>query len=460
MSIEQFFISNISNDLNHEEALKDILQSAESVIVIAPFITRYGIDLLRSTLSTEATLKIITELNPRGIASGSQSPRLLKEISERPNTEVYFTTNGKLHSKIYFADDNVFITSGNLTQGGLKNNFETGILFSSKTKNRVSDKLKEEIISRLRKDLIPYIEKSAFKLNDSSIAPFIEFECSDKLREFKDFIKETEEELPSNGFATFMRDFGGRPVETEILASLKEFQLEEKYWDVFFRYKDNKDIDHLRNDLDNEINPILENIFHCIKQSPVCSAHFANLMTMFSRNLQVKTFLPTYRNMYLTKMGLNGDNRKKHVYYPSFVLNMSALKDQSEKIFQIRVGVEEDISHEPLCPFAKNFLTKIVINSGECITRFSQMNGNWFLVHGQDRKGKRVAIPLKDVTENQLKEICNSYLISNEPADINICHNYYWGRDDILKRPKEFIDSLASDLNHLSYFFELANKLD
>lgn len=164
--------------------------------------------------------------------------------------------------------------------------------------------------------------------------------------------------------------------------------------------------------------------------------------------------------MYLTKMGLNGDNRKKHVYYPSFVLNMSASKDQTDKVFQIRVGVEEDISNEPLCTYAENFLTKMLANSKECISRFSRMNGNWFLVHGQDRKGKRVALPLKDVTETQLREICNSYLASNEPADINICHNYYWRKDEILQKPKEFIDSLASDLNHLNYFFEMANNLN
>lgn len=139
---------------------------------------------------------------------------------------------------------------------------------------------------------------------------------------------------------------------------------------------------------------------------------------------------------------------------------MSVSKDQIEKIFQIRVGVEEDIGHEPLCPYAGNFLARMVTNSNECTKRFSHMNGNWFLVHGQDQKGKREAIPIRNVTEQQLKEICNSYLISNEPADINICHNYYWGKDEILKSPKDFINSLAGNLNHLNYFFEMANKLD
>jgi len=155
MSIDQFFISNISKDLNHEEFLKDILISSNNVVVIAPFITKYGIDLIRKHITQDTKLQIITELNPRGIISGSQSPKLLKEISERPNTEIFFTTNGKLHSKIFLADNNILITSANLTTGGMRENFETGVLFSKKSESKFSGKLKDEIISHLRNDLIP-----------------------------------------------------------------------------------------------------------------------------------------------------------------------------------------------------------------------------------------------------------------------------------------------------------------
>ena len=460
MSIEQFFISNISADLNHEEALKDILKSAEEVTVIAPFITRYGVKLIRSNISETASLQIITELSARGIAGHSQSPILLKELSERPNTEIFFTTNGKLHSKIFLADENVLISSANLTSGGLRENFETGILFSKKTDSKFKTGLRTEVIHHLKNVLIRFLRGKAVKLTNQSISPWLEFEKSDKLKEFNNFIKDFENELPQEGFEPFASNFEGRTIETQLLASLTEFKFEERCWDVFFKYSKNEDIDYLREDLDREINPILTTVFHCIKQNPKSLGHFTNLSSMFSRNLQVKNFLPLYRNLYLTKTGLNGDNRKKHVYYPSFVLNMSASKDQREKIFQIRIGVEEDISNEPLCEYAKNFLAKMSLHSNECIKRFKDMKGSWYLVHGQDRKGKRTLIPLKDVNEAQLKEICNSYINSMEPADINICHNYFWGKDNVLNIPKEFMDSLASDLNHLSYFFELANKLD
>ncbi|MCK6595012.1 MAG: phospholipase D-like domain-containing protein [Bacteriovoracaceae bacterium] len=455
MSIDQFFISNISKDINHEESIKDILISAINVVVVAPFITKYGIDLIRRHISDDTKLQIITELNPRGIISVSQSPKLLKEISERPKTEVFFTTNGKLHSKIFLADNNVLITSANLTTGGMRENFETGVLFSKKSESKFSGKLKDEIISHLRNDLIPYIKQNAFKLDDSSIAIWLDFENSEKVKQTKDFINDFENNLPQNGFLPFSRNFDGRPVSTEILASINDFQFEEKYWDVFYRYNNTNDIDKLREDLNLEINPILNNIFHCIKQNPLCSGYFTNLTTMFSRNLQVTKFLPDYRNLYLTRIGLGGNNRKKHVYYPSFVLNMSIY--QNEKYFQIRVGVEEDISTDPLCDYAKIFLKNLSLNSNECISRFKKMSGSWFLVHGQQSLGKRIEIPLKDVSEEKLKEICNSYLMTNEPADINICHNYLWSSESILNKPKDFISSLASDLNHLNYFFELAH---
>lgn len=455
MSIDQFFISNISKDLNHEEFLKEILTKSNNVVVIAPFITKYGIDLIQKHITQDTKLQIITELNPRGIISGSQSPKLLKEISKRPNSEVFFTTNGKLHSKIFLADNNILITSANLTTGGMRENFETGLLFSKRTENRFSSNLKDEIISRLKNDLIPYIKKNAFKLDDSSIEIWLDFENNEKIKETKDFINEFENNLPQNGFLPFSRNFDGRPVTTEILASLNDFSFEEKHWDVFYRYKDTNDIDKLREDLNIEINPILNNIFHCIKQNPLCSGYFTNITTMFSRNLQVTKFLPDYRNLYLTRIGLGGNNRKKHVYYPSFVLNMSIYQD--EKYFQIRVGVEEDISTDPLCDYAKIFLKNLSLNSNECISRFKTMSGSWFLVHGQQSLGKRIEIPLKDVSEEKLKEICNNYLKTNEPADINICHNYLWSSESILNKPKDFISSLASDLNHLNYFFELAH---
>lgn len=455
MSIDQFFISNIAKDLNHEESLRDILASTKNLTVIAPFITKYGFELIQKLITQESNLQIITELTPRGIISGSQSPKLLKLISERPNTEVYFTSNGKLHSKIYLADDNILVTSANLTSGGLRENFETGVLFSKKTEGRFSDKLKDEIISHLKSDLIPYLKKNAFKLDDSSIAIWIDFENNEKVKQTRDFINEFENILPQNGFLPFSRKFDGRPVTTEILASLKDFSFEEKHWDVFYRYKNTNDIDKLREDLNIEVNPILNNIFHCIKQNPICSSHFANLNTMFSRNLQVTKFLPDYRNLYLTRTGLGGNNRKKHVYYPSFVLNMSIRQDQ--KIFQVRIGVEEDISTEPLCDYAENFLRNLSNNSKECISRFNEMNGNWYLVHGQQRHDKRTEVPLKEISEEKLRQICMGYIKSKEPADINICHNYFWSSNSILNKPKEFINSLASDLNHLNYFFELAH---
>ncbi len=202
---------------------------------------------------------------------------------------------------------------------------------------------------------------------------------------------------------------------------------------------------------------MLKDIFHSVKQSPLCEINFTDLRDdIFSHNRLVTKFLPTYRNLYLTKTGIGGNNFKKHVYYPAYVLNMSVHKDI--KIFQIRVGVEEDISTEPLCYHAKIFLKNLLKNSTECIKRFNEMNGDWFLIHGQDRQKQRESIPLKDLSLEKLEQICNLYLLTENPADIAIGHNYYWGEDTILTKPTDFISSLASDLNHLNYFFELAHE--
>ncbi len=460
MSIDNFFITNISKDLNHKEEIIEMLRSAKNITIISPFITKSGINTIFNNILEFKKVRIITELTPRGISSRSQSPKLLKEIAKKENVDIYFTTNSKLHSKIYVADETILITSANLTNGGLVNNFETGILFSKKSKGKFSDKMQTDILDRLNNGLIPYILKDAQFLNNDNITEWIDLEKTihDKTKDFEAFIEGLEDNVPNNGFTPFSGTFNGRNITTQILASFKDFEFTENSWDVFTKYTDPSQISDLRNDLDSEINPMLKDIFHSVKQQANCAVHFTDLRDdIFSHNRQVSLFLPKYRNLYLTKLGLGGNNLKKHVYYPAFVLNMS-VKDNN-KIFQIRTGVEEDISTEPLCEHAIILLENLKKNSSNCIERFKDLKEDWFLIHGQDRQNKRKEIPLDEITKSQLEDICTFYLNSKEPADIAIGKNYYWQDGSILTRPRDFVKNLADDLNHLNYFFELAHNV-
>jgi len=142
MSATNFLISNFAQDINHEETLKHHLKSAKLVKIISPFITMYGVDFVLNNVSEGAQVEIITELTIPGILHGSQSPACLKKLKDNSNCNIYYYTGG-LHSKVYILDENLLVTSANLTQGGLKGNFESGLYLSSFVKESISIKLKE-----------------------------------------------------------------------------------------------------------------------------------------------------------------------------------------------------------------------------------------------------------------------------------------------------------------------------
>lgn len=78
----------------------------------------------------EGNLTILTDLSPHHVAQGSTHPdALLRLYDEAASFRLIHLS--RLHSKVYIADDQqAIVTSGNLTTGGLRLNYEYGFHLS------------------------------------------------------------------------------------------------------------------------------------------------------------------------------------------------------------------------------------------------------------------------------------------------------------------------------------------
>lgn len=102
-----------------------VSQSKKSIKITSPFVKENICNELISFKNTSASLELITSFKLMNVYSGSLDLSGLENII---NVNGVVKNFSKLHSKIYlFDDEKVIISSGNLTNGGLLNNFEYGI---------------------------------------------------------------------------------------------------------------------------------------------------------------------------------------------------------------------------------------------------------------------------------------------------------------------------------------------
>jgi hypothetical protein len=154
--------------------LEELVGSAQrSLLIAAPFITRPGVNIVKSRLSNDlrrqGEIQVVTCLDVLSICQGTCDPHALKSLLKgAPSTTL--THLPHLHAKVYIADDRAaIITSGNLTSGGLANNFEYGIA------------LKEpSLVRQVKIDIKEYASLGAI-LGDEQLASFCQ--ASERFRQ-------------------------------------------------------------------------------------------------------------------------------------------------------------------------------------------------------------------------------------------------------------------------------------
>ena len=118
-----------------ENEFKTILSQAKREIVFSsPYINDSGVTTMLNSINslTNKSIHVLTNLSARNIVDNVTQPlALIKMYDAFGQTTV--SSLEKLHAKVYIVDEKIaVITSANLTYGGLKSNFEYGVLLNDK----------------------------------------------------------------------------------------------------------------------------------------------------------------------------------------------------------------------------------------------------------------------------------------------------------------------------------------
>lgn len=149
------------------ELLDLVSNSTKSIKITSPFVKENICNELLSKKQIQTKFELITSFKLPNFHSGSLDLSALDSIIEANGTVKNFS---KLHSKIYLFDDKkVIITSGNLTNGGLINNYEYGIysddrLFVSKVVSDFDSISKNENTGIVKKSDIDTVREILSKL--------------------------------------------------------------------------------------------------------------------------------------------------------------------------------------------------------------------------------------------------------------------------------------------------------
>ena len=114
-------------------------QARDNVMVVSPFVTQYGLDVLEESLGGDAQargLTIMTNITANTVQHGALDLRSLAAFSTSKSACRVHNLPG-LHAKIYVVDETTaIVTSANLTRGGLTANYEYGALVRDKASAR------------------------------------------------------------------------------------------------------------------------------------------------------------------------------------------------------------------------------------------------------------------------------------------------------------------------------------
>lgn len=190
--------------------LELVNQSKKSIKITSPFVKNDICAEMINAKNSSTRIDLITSFKLMSIYSGSLDVSAIETIIDNNGTVMNFP---KLHSKIYiFDDEKAIITSGNLTYGGMLNNFEYGIYldekiilktiiddFNSLSKNEKTGVVKKSnletvknILSKIPKTISPKLPsfeietpEENFDIIENSVEPILSSLSGWKLEVFK-----------------------------------------------------------------------------------------------------------------------------------------------------------------------------------------------------------------------------------------------------------------------------------
>lgn len=115
-----------------QRTLETLVSSAkERLTLCAPYVSERGAEIVRNARGksgpTRSAVLVLTDLSPLAVCAGATDPAAVASLgSGLPNVRTIHLP--RLHAKVYAADGaRAVVTSGNLTDGGLRGNHECGL---------------------------------------------------------------------------------------------------------------------------------------------------------------------------------------------------------------------------------------------------------------------------------------------------------------------------------------------
>lgn len=138
------------------ESLQELLSVVDQNLLMAcPFVKRFATERILAQLDERQLresirLRLITDLRPESSLGGSMDLEALSELGRNvPGFEL--THLPSVHAKVYIADCKMaIVTSGNLTEPGLRGNLEYGVALEE-----------ESVVNEVRRDLESYASLGA-----------------------------------------------------------------------------------------------------------------------------------------------------------------------------------------------------------------------------------------------------------------------------------------------------------
>jgi len=124
-----------------------ISQAKHEIVLSSPYINDGGASILINSSENikNKSIHILTNLSAKNIIDNVTQPMALLKISEAFGNSTV-SSLAKLHAKVYIIDNLMaVISSANLTYGGLKSNFEYGVLITN-----------ENEVKTIKRDILEY----------------------------------------------------------------------------------------------------------------------------------------------------------------------------------------------------------------------------------------------------------------------------------------------------------------
>ncbi|WP_408097364.1 phospholipase D-like domain-containing protein [Peredibacter sp. HCB2-198] len=455
MNVSDYIIANTHKNINHLEKITELIKCSHQVRIICPFISMERAKWLATFVTEERSVEVITEVTLRGIATGVQLPSVLNFMIEKGIKVSYI--EGNLHAKVFIFDGSrILISSANLTNNGLENNFEVGVLFEKPRGPFLAKNIDYQAIYYRISNLWSDLKIKAHFLNEESIQPLLAKE--DETAEFRRALSVYSNQK-HNGFNPISKDCENpSQVDNELQGGwlFKGFRQEDwKAFDHGLEFN-TQNLEKVKQLLTDKINPVLMRFYENFRFAHNLEVKLDYFDYGFSLNRWVKNYFPDYRYLWLTR-SQEEKSSLQHIGVPSFIVGMG--KDpQKGHWFEARMGVEE-LNLSKLSFYGRQFLENMIENIDVVVQKLKDLGPGWVLTHEPTGKEFCGEYPAHSIEQDFLMKLFQDHLISGKIADFHIRRKYFLSSPEELKivQSPKIIEAIARDMNSLIYFFELAH---